>query len=96
MYIMSPQVQEFWEHAVPKKRRLQDPRISLTFRQVAIGPAVSSPTPIADTIPNPGSVSVQESSEDSFPEDLKTEDKDPDPGAVAALGPLEDKDAGSS
>jgi alkylated DNA repair dioxygenase AlkB len=34
LVLMSPEVQKYWQHALPKRRRIGAPRINLTFRQI--------------------------------------------------------------
>ena len=34
LLLMSPAVQKFWQHALPRRKRLKDWRINLTFRQI--------------------------------------------------------------
>lgn len=34
LLLMENETQEFWKHALPKRKRVQSPRINLTFRQV--------------------------------------------------------------
>ncbi|WP_240687430.1 alpha-ketoglutarate-dependent dioxygenase AlkB [Alcanivorax sp. 24] len=37
LLIMSPQVQRFYEHALPRRRRVREPRVNLTFRHIVTG-----------------------------------------------------------
>ncbi len=34
LLVMSPQVQTHFEHALPRRRRVREPRLNLTFREI--------------------------------------------------------------